>query len=743
MIFTSFLRYKSIGLFFVGLSCILLSACSDDKVRLLEKYPIKTTSNISPPIMGESINECAREVYVYGFAPGAHVEVWVNNVEKVGNATPHFGFSAISLTRELVLGESVTATQIVNGIQSEHSHVPLIVSRYGDDLAAPNAIPNVWECGRVVPVGGLVAGVKVKVFEDAVLRGQSESSGNWKSVVTNAALSKNKKITAKQFICESKPALKKESPLSAFIGVNEFPNNFDSPTIRVDTVIVGNNSVTLDELYVGAKVEIFDKGLLIGSGYANATTNWVPLSTTIKSDSEITATQTLCETSPKTPVIEPKNELPKLEIIGPICDDDNFVRIENDILNATILILQEGNVIGIAGAKEGESIIHLGQNPQAGKPITAIQYMGNTESPISNVVNVCACSAADRQDFSQSELNQHSPAACPASSKVLFSTTSNDVFEMELQADWSKINNVALNSNTTKDQSVSTGKLSYINSSNVAVNLNVTVNGRGHSRFDHCAFRPLKINFGSKQIGNIFAGHKKIKLVTHCGNHLNSPWILGGSVVEQRRRLLSEYYFYEVLEQLQSSGLSTRLAHITYKNPDGTIHTTEYAFWREREDDACQRCGWDDEANDAEIPSLTANNASVFDTDMVEHFVYNNDYFATVGHNTVVCKDVSLNGFYLPYDWDLTGVVRPEYFKNNNKTYRQNAPDYEAWLNGSNPLLRTRIQAAHFISKRVEMRKILSESLLDVQGKQNMLGWYDQYIRILRCFAASNMNKKK
>ena len=192
-----------------------------------------------------------------------------------------------------------------------------------------------------------------------------------------------------------------------------------------------------------------------------------------------------------------------------------------------------------------------------------------------------------------------------------------------------------------------------------------------------------------------------------------------------------------MLEQLDTSALSTRLARITYKNPDGSVHLTEYAFWREREDDSCQRCGWADEADKSEFAGLSPDSKSVFQTDMMEHFVYNNDYAATRGHNTIVCEDSAANGFYIPYDWDLTGVVRPEYGKNFDITYKQNAPTYGSWLGGTTPQVRTRVQGWHIVNRADDMRAILDNSLLTPAGRNHMLGWFDQYIRVLRCYLAN------
>ncbi len=330
--------------------------------------------------------------------------------------------------------------------------------------------------------------------------------------------------------------------------------------------------------------------------------------------------------------------------------------------------------------------------------------------------------------------NMYKPVECAPSSARLFADAGpNDVFEFELQADFDVINDPAI-SRANMDQAQSPGTLRYIDATtHQTVEIPITLEARGKSRYDHCGFRPLKIVFPAPQVNNIFEGaSRKVKVVTHCGNHPTDPWILGGSPEVQRRRLLSEYYFYQVLQTLGSTALSTRLARITYRDDDGAIITTEYAFLREREDDACQRCGYVDEAGDNDV--LTPDLNSVFQAHMYNKFVYNNDYSPEVGHNTRRCKDAALNGYYIPYDWDLTGVVRPDYFKNNNIDYRDNVATFWNWLDSQAPDVQTKVQAWHLVQHDEDMWNVLQDTVMDDEGETQMQGWYSLYMCALRCF---------
>lgn len=345
-------------------------------------------------------------------------------------------------------------------------------------------------------------------------------------------------------------------------------------------------------------------------------------------------------------------------------------------------------------------------------------------------------SSFDINSVDSSLRNQFSPTPCsPTTARLFTDSGPNDVFEFELQADFDVINDPTI-SVANKDQAKSPGTLRYVDpTTNQTIEIPIMLEARGHSRFTYCAFRPLKIVFGSHQVGNIFEGaSKKVKVVTHCGNHPTNSWILGGTPEEQRRRLLAEYYFYQVLETQGSMSLATRIARITYKDDDGTEIITEYAFLREREDDTCKRCGFVDEADDLEVPLLTPNQDSVFQATFYNKFAYNNDFVVTSGHNTRICKGSSLNGFYIPYDWDLTGVIRPEYHKNKNVDYRDNVDTFWAWLNSGTSPMRTKVQAWNFVQHETEMRQVLQDTLLDQEGQDLMNNWLNLYTCALKCY---------
>ena len=439
--------------------------------------------------------------------------------------------------------------------------------------------------------------------------------------------------------------------------------------------------------------------------------------------------------------MSPTETVTKPIVLGPLCNDDQSVTLRNTVLNATISVRADGNPVALGGASPSGTVeLDLGTPLVAGQTVDAIQFMGSNISAPSDPVPVCCCTEDCWQDVREQIEGEAGtafrPLACTAPTSPLFNASSNDVIDLTLRADFDHINDPAV----AKADATSAGTVSWTEGGS-SLSVAVTVEARGHSRFDHCAFRPLTIVFPTAQVGNVFEGvTKKLKVVTHCGNHPTDPWILGGTPEEQRRRLLAEYYFYEVLERLESTALNTRLARITYQDSSGTAIVTDFAILREREDAACVRCGLVDEA--ADINALTPDATSVFQGTLYNRFVFSEDFNITSGHNSIGCFDPAGNGFYIPYDWDLTGVVRPDYFKNTPfAPYDDNAARFRTFLETAVPKPRSVVQVWHIVQHDDAMEEVLEETLLDTQGEALLQDWYRLYIRTLKCWLGSDRGR--
>ena len=158
-----------IGLTVLAACCIGFVSSGQADVYINDRYPISNPArggnSLSPPHIAAT-NECSTHVYVDLFIPKATIRVYLNGTTTIiGSATPQTGFAAIPLSQQLQVGDKVTATQTVNGVVSAPSAAAVI-----DDmpkiLPKPTVDPNIYACGRIVPVHGLLSGVTVQVTDE-------------------------------------------------------------------------------------------------------------------------------------------------------------------------------------------------------------------------------------------------------------------------------------------------------------------------------------------------------------------------------------------------------------------------------------------------------------------------------------------------------------------------------------------------------------------------------------------------
>ncbi|MEE8343784.1 MAG: hypothetical protein V3R35_00510, partial [Woeseiaceae bacterium] len=63
------------------------------------------------------------------------------------------------------------------------------------------------------------------------------------------------------------------------------------------------------------------------------------------------------------------------------------------------------------------------------------------------------------------------------------------------------------------------GQLRYVDADGNEVAIDIDITTRGRSRLEHCSFPPLSVFLNPDQLAStLFAGQKKLKIVTHCNN---------------------------------------------------------------------------------------------------------------------------------------------------------------------------------------------------------------------------------
>lgn len=370
----------------VAVAGLALVAGARADVVINPNFPIRGPSNLSPPRIAVT-NECSTHVYVQSFVPGATIKVYLSGSILIGGPiAPPFGFGAIPLTRALNAGDVVTATQTVNGVNSQPS-APMVVPRMPSTLPPPQVGNDIYACGRIVPVHGLISGVTVEVRDRTTgsVIGNGSTPNDWGidwDPVLTSPLNAGHMVDARQFACTGVPP----SPHSAAVPVNADPSPLPSPVL--DPFVVGDNALTAHHLLTGSFVQLF-QGSVIAQGFSTGETNTAHVSPNlIAPPPSPTAQQALCTKSPLSPPSEVTRLTPP-KLVSPICGGESAAFVTNTTINAALVLLKNGAIVGYGGAAAGLVPVDIAP-PAAFVPNDKVQvaeYIGG-DVAMSNIVIV-------------------------------------------------------------------------------------------------------------------------------------------------------------------------------------------------------------------------------------------------------------------------------------------------------------------------------------------------------------------
>ncbi len=189
----------------------------------------------------------------------------------------------------------------------------------------------------------------------------------------------------------------------------------------------------------------------------------------------------------------------------------------------------------------------------------------------------------------------------------------------------------------------------------------IKVRTRGKSRRRVCDFPPLRLNFSSDDTEQtVFAQQDKLKLVTHCRKSKAG-----------QADALQEYAAYRIYNLISDVSHRVRLIRITYIDTDEPIadHALErYGFVIEAPGQLAQRVGGKlAHVTGVTLGSLDAEHmATVY---LFQYLIGNTDWsLVTANEDDVCCHngkivDIESKRFYVPYDFDLAGLVNARYAK--------------------------------------------------------------------------------
>jgi len=364
--------------------------------------------------------------------------------------------------------------------------------------------------------------------------------------------------------------------------------------------------------------------------------------------------------------------------------------------------------------------------------------------------------------------NKYKRVKCKQSKSPLFQASASDVLKMEMLADFNYIN-----TETYSDEGGDSGIILYWDKSGEAHNIPVFIKDRGNSRRDTCEWVPLRILFESQKVqdelngllGEMPDNEKKmvklyellklkrkaepfidgvsqknnvfsklgddIKLVSHCGK---SEWKrVGGETKEQQeRRILLEYYIYRILNELHTTTLKTRLAEITYRDPTGKEMLTRKAFFREPVGKMAKRCG----LSRKKYPGVEYGDfdaVSLFQLELYNKFIYSNDY-EIEERNTITLYSKDGSRYLAPYDFDLIGIIVPDYRPNGKSVEQFRVEDFQPWVQAQEGSEMAIVQISIMLNKKSKMRNVITNAVLAKADKEMLLNWFDSYMVVLEDF---------
>ena len=211
-----------------------------------------------------------------------------------------------------------------------------------------------------------------------------------------------------------------------------------------------------------------------------------------------------------------------------------------------------------------------------------------------------------------------------------------------------------------EDRPVLDANLTYVDATGAPVNLDVQLTTRGHSRLAMCSFPPLSLLMDKDVAeGTIFAGQKKLKIVTQCRD--------GERYLDHLRQ---EYGVYRAYDVLAEPAFRTRLLHIIFRDTKYDDRSEEHlAFFIEPTREVARRTGLDRvKLNQIPPERLDPKNSSIYE--LFQFMIANTDWSKTKGpgeeeccHNgKVLAPPKSESGWLvLPYDFDQAGIINTPY----------------------------------------------------------------------------------
>ncbi len=224
---------------------------------------------------------------------------------------------------------------------------------------------------------------------------------------------------------------------------------------------------------------------------------------------------------------------------------------------------------------------------------------------------------------------------------------SDEVISMELRTDFT-----AILKSRTEDPEFYDGEMVYYDQEGRSVKLSVRVSARGNFRRDpeNCAFPPLYVEFGRNEVKNtLFVNQDKLKLVTPC---------------QREKEVIEEYIIYKMYNQVTEKSMKSRLAKVRYFDTGSGKELFErHSFFLEDKNHLAERNNA--VIRDRFIATHDLNRDNYKKLVFFQYLTGNLDWYVESRKNIIIMQpeDSSSKPFAVPYDFDLSGFVNPQYSK--------------------------------------------------------------------------------
>jgi hypothetical protein len=261
-------------------------------------------------------------------------------------------------------------------------------------------------------------------------------------------------------------------------------------------------------------------------------------------------------------------------------------------------------------------------------------------------------------------------------------------------------------------------------SDEVAMRCEVRIRPRGKSRLKYCTTPPLKIDFTESGLqATSLRQLEKVKLVTRCREDY---WF--------ETYVLKEFLVYKMHNQITPLSYRARLAKILFVDTGNNGNQWEnFGFILEETDAVGRREGLDEVEEPTHMVSKL-NPDHALQLSMFQYMVGNTDWHLSIGHNLKYYKDPESEAkqlWAIPYDFDLTGMVKAVYAAPRGDLNQKNVKDRK--FIGNKPT-EDRLQKTilHFQNQKENLYRVVEEfEYLKSKDKKAMIKYLDDFFEIL------------